>query len=42
MTKLAKHHDASGATDLTYSGVSPADIELNNIARPVERIEATR
>ena len=41
MTKLARHHDASGATDLTNSRVSPADIELNNIAT-VERIGATR
>ena len=42
MTKLARHHDASGTTGLTYSGVSPADIELNNIARTVERIGPTR
>jgi len=41
MTKLARHHDASGATDLTNSSVSPADIELNNIAT-VERIGTTR
>jgi len=41
MTKVARHHDAFGATDLTYSGVSPAEIELNNIAT-VERIGATR
>jgi len=42
MTKLTEHDDASGATDLTYSLLSPADIELNNIARTVERIGPTR
>jgi len=42
MTKLTGHDDASGATDLPYSLLSPADIELNNIARTVRLIGPAR